>query len=1602
MSAYFIIDRDHPFYARGVNSGAANAVIGLARAIAKMGRRVVVAAQLADGECTERGVEYWDLGASYDVARALERAGVLGPFHLIVSCRALPLVLSQGNPLCLSRTFMAHDPSGSATGLKAQILCSLADSVYCVSEAQKDLFVRDGAPAERVTVLPNGVDLEVFTPRKTKATTARKLVFAGALVMDKGIDILIESYARLASEFPDLTLDVFGSASLWGREEFFEQEEISRQLPGITFHGNVPSHRIAQAYQEATVCVIPSRWFDSFPLTALEAQASGCPVVAFPVGGIPEAVEDGVTGILAPEISVEALTLTLEQILRDPSRVQMMSEACVSRTRAKYSWEKVARVIIERNEVDLNPSRIGIITTWKQECGLAKVAEYLSSEFPENSYHILAERVPGNLAEKNVTYCWHRTSGDYGEIEQVVRTHNLSAVLINMQAPSAFFQVKQFFAALQRLRDEGRIIILYLHSTFGLDGNLQQLLEVAHQVIVHSPQNRLDIIANGGVAENITVIPHGIALLPPIEREQYAAIRSSVGVKPNEKLLFTFGFLQPHKGMEGLLEAVAHLLKKGIPCRGVIAGSIQKSDPNSESYARALKKLVQELNIAEFVTFLDYFVSDEQIDDYLRASDLTILNYHTRHFESSGVACRSLGAGTPTLLSLAPSFSVFENAAWRITSGFPIGIAAELILSRAEVRKELKQHAARICEEFSWAKTASRFQAVFAKERITLVSQKEEKAVEQRPVFAMSNGKKRILFQNRSNALENPGGDTVVMERYRRQLEKRGYEVFLDLQGTEDPSRFDLVHLFNFAIPQMVEGLGRRAEAARKPFIVTTLAEDIPTFVNQSLHATTALQEYVLMKGQDRTWLQSQLKAVHTVRPALRFQNDWSVQKAAALLTNGKGESDVLRRDYGALSNIREVPLGFDQSGAEDPELFAREYGVKNFILCVGRLEFRKNQLMLLRALEDSPLPVVLAAGGFSYSPEYEQAVRSFRRKGVTIITGRLSDQMLASAYAAAKVHVLPSWYELPGLVSLEAAWHGCNVVAAENGTARDYLGDFALYADPSHEGSIRNAVLAGYSMPVDPAFREHVAQYTWDRSVDSLIAVYEEFLGKQEPVRQQISPSKPAPGLPSCLTMRPPVASPTAVGVPEAPLIAPRAASVVVDESLLTDAEEAAGKGEYTRAHDLLRAAEARNPGVSRIFRSQGAVYLAESKPAEAKVCFERALALQKDDPRSLTGLGICETAAGNFTTAYQYVMRAVDQDPDHLVSLMQLVRLSYSLGKFHDLSRVLEGYVGRHPSDAEMRFCWAGSLFKMGQLEAADREAQKVLQVKPEHQGARELLGLLAEEREREELRRKQEAAREAPAMNLEPASSIGSTARQIAHPFAGTPEQTLLELEEEKRRKNFAQVLLGCDELLSQTGGDATFRERVTLLKAESLVLQGSIVEAERIYDQLLGSNPRSARAICGKGAISASRNDWSTAERFFRQANEFEPSYDVALAGLGLCSHWAKDTMNAWTWYMKALSYNPENVRALLGVIEIGYSLNRLEEVEKVIKEYLDYHPADLDIIYSLAGCYVAQERLDEAVEEIQKISLFRPDDEKLMELRRIVDEKRATTGAAALQ
>lgn len=387
MARYLFFHSEHPLHVHGVNGGAEVATIALATQLKRDGHEVVVCGRLPEGDSILNDVPYWDFTDEYRITECFdrfERLSIGEPFHLISTNRVLPLIIGRNYESVVSRIFLSHCGTISTSGVSGIILSASVDRILCVSNAQVERLLAEGCDPSKISVIGNGVDLEMFKPTPGLMRAPYSLVFVGALVYDKGCHLLIEAFVKLKQRIPQLTLDVYGSGALWGRDEYLDTASLAGNIPGLVFHGNQPRQVIAAALRKTKICVIPSVWFDCFPLTALEAQASGCPVVSFNVGGIPETYLDGITGVKVSEISVDALAEALYGMLEDRSALNLMSEQARIHVELKHSWatitQRIAEVCREEEQRRQQDGKAACVTRILSDMQMEeKVQELLSS-----------------------------------------------------------------------------------------------------------------------------------------------------------------------------------------------------------------------------------------------------------------------------------------------------------------------------------------------------------------------------------------------------------------------------------------------------------------------------------------------------------------------------------------------------------------------------------------------------------------------------------------------------------------------------------------------------------------------------------------------------------------------------------------------------------------------------------------------------------------------------------------------------------------------------------------------------------------------------------------------------------------------------------------------------------------------------------------------------------------------------------------------------------------------------------------------------------------------------------------------------------------------
>lgn len=317
----------------------------------------------------------------------------------------------------------------------------------------------------------------------------------------------------------------------------------------------------------------------------------------------------------------------------------------------------------------------------------------------------------------------------------------------------------------------------------------------------------------------------------------------------------------------------------------------------------------------------------------------------------------------------------------------------------------------------------------------------------------------RVLFSTYPWAFETPGGGEIQLGKYAEHLPAHGIDVRL-----HDPWRADLADVSAVHFFSCIAGSVHFCNYVRR--------RGLPLVISASLWITPETAD---------------LYPVDEIRAQLSL--------ADVIVTNSDTESDLLSRILGLpRDRFMTVMNGFESRflQPQDPALFRAAFGIEGqFILNVGNIEPRKNQLGLVRALAGHALPLVLL--GHQRDQAYAAEVLAVGGSKVRHL-GALdhADPLLASALGACSAFVLPSTLETPGLAALEAAAAGAPVVVTSEGSTRDYFGNHAHYVEHGDPLDIRRGIEVALAQGRKPDLKAHVAsRFGWPMVTERLVEVY-------------------------------------------------------------------------------------------------------------------------------------------------------------------------------------------------------------------------------------------------------------------------------------------------------------------------------------------------------------------------------------------------------------------------------------------------------------------------------------------------------------------------------
>jgi glycosyltransferase involved in cell wall biosynthesis len=607
--------------------------------------------------------------------------------------------------------------------------------ITTMSDFTKIVLENAGVTVPIVTI-GSGIDhLEAIVPVAIPGLSPDRFRFlhVSSCFARKGADVLLRAFAEefTADEPVELLIKTFDNI----------HNEIDLQLAEVrAAHPRLASIHVCKQqfappemrwlYESSRCVVLPTRG-EGFLLPAAEAMLLGIPVVTTAYSGQTDFCNEQTAWMvdvaLAPsrshmhlanslwaEPDVKSLRRRMREVYQAGADQLDPKLAFARHTIAsRYRWSEVAKRFIEavnarRDSLsaaasDSRAHKLGIVSTWNQNCGISTYARHVVDETPRGfSINVLAEDIPQHgTDEPFVERVWLRSEEGCRYLADTIVSSDLRSVLFQhhpglMSWPS-LGRLIEFAAAV------GKHPFVELHST--REGH-SDLLAIApallkcRAIFVHTTD---DVVNLGRIALQVRVVlvPHGVnAESGRFLKRKMSRTGLHIGA---------FGFLMPHKGVAEHLEAL-HLLRRRIPkLRATLLHSLSE-DPKTIRYAAHCFELRERLGLQDVVDLQTQFLPIEEIRKRLSACDIAMFPYKNNGESASG-AIRSLtGLGLPMICSPSRVFDDMRGIC-HTTAGFePFDLASALhrVATDPAERERLLTAQSDFIQRYAWPNVMQR------------------------------------------------------------------------------------------------------------------------------------------------------------------------------------------------------------------------------------------------------------------------------------------------------------------------------------------------------------------------------------------------------------------------------------------------------------------------------------------------------------------------------------------------------------------------------------------------------------------------------------------------------------------------------------------------------------------------------------------------------------------------------------------------------------------------------------------------------------------------------------------------------------------------------
>lgn len=354
------------------------------------------------------------------------------------------------------------------------------------------------------------------------------------------------------------------------------------------------------------------------------------------------------------------------------------------------------------------------------------------------------------------------------------------------------------------------------------------------------------------------------------------------------------------------------------------------------------------------------------------------------------------------------------------------------------------------------------------------------------------------------------GGDAVQMLKTKEYLEKN-YHLSIDIITTPDKIsiKYDIIHVFNFSTYEITKKFIQKAIEFNIPVVSSPIYWDYSYASTASLFNLLPnlnhLDELTINILKKITCFTGKVFSKPTIMSSsFKKSSKWIYKKSQIVAPNSQEEADLLLKwiNIKEKSKLRIVYNANEtistQSEIDEDSFFKKHNIPKGYILQVGRIEYCKNQLNLVASLMETPEIPIVFVGKIVDTRYFNKIQRLSKKRGNVYYIDSVSHSEISKFYQYAKIHVLLSLRESPGLVNIEALSNRCPIITSDERflPVKTYFPNQPYIVNPLNIKEIKERILSAYIDRKMASF--DIKKFSWDTVSEQTYSIYDEVLSNK------------------------------------------------------------------------------------------------------------------------------------------------------------------------------------------------------------------------------------------------------------------------------------------------------------------------------------------------------------------------------------------------------------------------------------------------------------------------------------------------------------------------